>query len=135
MVPFLKCDAGTIRRKSGVRVEVGSGGDSRQRLTLRIDDYKRIDHRGRVVIRVVLEHRGEKMPVNRMKVKVGISEWRFRYATTNRSACGIRVEGQHPPGVTAVDSDPSLKEYTLPSGECEKYVVPSWTIAAPPPYS
>ena len=53
-------------------IEIGSGGNSRQRLGLRVDDYKRIDNCGRLIIRVILEHRGEEMLVNWVNVKVGV---------------------------------------------------------------
>ncbi|KAH8979024.1 hypothetical protein EDB83DRAFT_2327240 [Lactarius deliciosus] len=53
-------------------VEIGSGGNSHQRLGLRVDDYKRIDNCGQVIVRVILEHCGEEMPVNWVNVKVGV---------------------------------------------------------------
>ncbi|KAH9015559.1 hypothetical protein EDB84DRAFT_1679883 [Lactarius hengduanensis] len=104
--------------------EIGSGGDSRQRLGLRVDDYERIDDCGRVIVRVILEHRGEEMPVNRVNVKVGVSKWDFRYASQREMArhhAASEQRGECSPRVTAFGSDPSFKEYTLPSGECEKY--------------
>ena len=83
---------------------------------------------------MVLEDRSKQVPVNRMNIKVSISE-RFSRCTTSsaREDCAMGLESS--PGVTGFGSDPTVKLYTLPSGEWEKYIVPSYTIAEPPPYS
>ena len=96
VIPVLECDASAIWRKSGCSVEVGSGCDSRQRLSLRIDDYKSISYCSRVVVRVVLENGSKKVLVNRMRVKVRVSEWLIRWITKNASGstCGLSVRAE-----------------------------------------
>jgi hypothetical protein len=65
---------------------------------------------------MILEHGGKQMSVNRMNIKVSISEWFFRCIEKSAREDGV-VRLKSSPGVTAVGSDPTITLYTLPSGE------------------